>query len=377
MAYILLKLLVWFQGNTVLCGIQHEAGSYLEHERGAEIIGYDEDITDSNEGLEQEELVHWDFENAKRVSKWLKEHGKDEKFFLSYGLYATHRRFPKEIDQSIDENYLVPPYPTVDTKENREDYARFLTSAAWFDRCFGMVIDALKEANLYEDTIIIYTTDHGVAVPYSKCTLYDAGIGVSLIIRVPGSKANGEVSESLVSQVDVFPTLCDLIGLQKPNRLQGRSFVNLFSKPDDIYRDSIFAEVNFHTSYEPIRCVRTKRYKYITYVDDKYLKINFSNIDESTPKQFLMNNGLKDRVKFKEALFDLYYDTGERCNLAYSEEYKDILEDMRNRLSNWQIETSDPLINGQIKIQDGWKVNKKECLNPSSKDINDYVNLKK
>ena len=230
---------------------------------------------------------------------------------------------------------------------------------------------------MYEDTIIIYTTDHGVAVPYSKCTLYDAGIGVSLIIRVPGSKANGEVSESLVSQVDVFPTLCDLIGLQKPNRLQGRSFVNLFSKPDDIYRDSIFAEVNFHTSYEPIRCVRTKRYKYITYVDDKYLKINFSNIDESTPKQFLMNNGLKDRVKFKEALFDLYYDTGERCNLAYSEEYKDILEDMRNRLSNWQIETSDPLINGQIKIQDGWKVNKKECLNPSSKDINDYVNLKK
>lgn len=361
--------------HTVLCGIQHEAGSYLDHEKGAAIIGYDEDITSDNKGICQEDLVKWDFENANKAAKWLKEHGKKEKFFLSYGLYATHRRYPELIDETIEKEYVLPPYPVPDTAENREDHARYMMSAAWFDKCFKVIIDAIKENNLFEDTLIIFTTDHGVAVPFSKCTLYDSGIGVSLLMRMPGALANGSVSESLISQIDVFPTICDLLKLSKPKWLQGESFVQLFSDPKHVHRESIFAEINFHTSYEPSRCIRTERYKYIVYFDETYLGINFSNIDESVPKKFLMENGLEKKIKFKEALFDLYYDMGERNNLADDENYSHILEDMRAKLVKWQLDTKDMLLNGSIKIEPAWKVNKKTCLNPSSKNIEDYENI--
>jgi arylsulfatase A-like enzyme len=361
--------------HTVLCGIQHEAGSYLDHSKGAAIIGYDEDITCDNRGIEQEDLVKWDYENAKKVVEWIKVNGKKEKFFMSYGLYATHRRYPKEIDASVDKRYVIPPYPSVDTEETREDHARYLTSAAWFDRCFGLVINTLKEEGLYEDTIILYTTDHGVAIPYSKCTLYDSGIGVALIMRVPGSKSNGEITDSLVSQVDIYPTLCDLLNIEKSERIQGKSFARFFSNSKEVHREEVFAEINFHTSYEPTRCVRTKRYKYLEYVDEYYLGINYSNIDESISKEILMDNGLKEQFKPRVALFDLYHDPGERRNLAGDEKYSDVLKDMENRLLEWQKETKDPLINGAIEMQRNWKVNKRECLNPSSKNEEDYDNL--
>lgn len=361
--------------KTILCGIQHEAGSYLEHSKGASTIGYDEDITCDNKGIEQEDLVKWDYKNAKSVAEWIKINGKKEKFFISYGLYATHRRYPKEIDASIDTRYIVPPYPIVDTAENREDHAKYLTSAAWFDKCFGLVIDTLKDEGLYEDTIIIFTTDHGLAVPYSKCNLYDSGIGVALVIRVPGVKANGNVTDSLVSQVDIYPTLCDLLNIEKPERLQGKSFANLFVNQEEVHRECVFAEINFHTSYEPVRCVRTKRYKYIRYFDEDYLGINYSNIDESMPKNFLIDNGLKDQVKYKEALFDLYHDPGERKNLIDCERYKHTLLYMKEILLSWQEDTKDPLLKGNIEIQKNWKVNKRECLNPSSKNKEDYDNI--
>ena len=86
---------------------------------------------------------------------------------------------------------------------------------------FGKVIAKLKETGLMEKTIVMFTTDHGVALPFNKCNLTDSGIGVSLIMRVPGAKANGQVIDALVSHVDVMPTLCDLLQLgTQPGRDQ-------------------------------------------------------------------------------------------------------------------------------------------------------------
>ena len=79
-----------------------------------------------------------------------------------------------------------------------------------------------------EKTIVMFTTDHGVALPFNKCNLTDSGIGVSLIMRVPGAKANGQVIDALVSHVDVMPTLCDLLQMEKPDYLEGTSFAEVF-----------------------------------------------------------------------------------------------------------------------------------------------------
>lgn len=361
--------------HTVLCGIQHEAGWYLEHEKGASIIGYKENLTCDNSKYRQEDLTIWDGKNADNLDQWINNYDKKKPFFISYGMYSTHRRYPDVIDEEINENMVQPPYPLPNNAKTRKDHARYMTSANNADKCFGKIIESLKRNGLYEDTIIIFTTDHGLANPFSKCTLFDSGIAVSLIIRVPNSKAKGEVVDNLVSHIDVFPTLCDLLALDKPNYLEGISFAKSFEDTKAKTRNEIFAEVTFHTSYEPIRCIRTERYKYIRYYDTKYLKINKSNIDESLSKDYFLNNDLDGQIKFEEALFDLYYDVGERNNLINNPKYEGIKEKLRKKLEKHLKDTEDIILKGKIPIDKKWKVNKKECNLASSKDENDYVSL--
>lgn len=360
--------------HTVLCGIQHEAGKYTDHAEAAQIIGYDQNISADNTDMTEQELVEWDYENAHSVSEWLKNVDNDKPFFLSYGLFATHRKFPEEgfEGQQFDPKYIMPPTPLPETETVREDYAGYLRSASWFDRSFEVVIDTLKAEGLYEDSIIIFTTDHGLAFPFGKCTLFDSGIGVSLIMRVPGSAMNGEAVDGMVSQVDIFPTLCELIGAEQPSYLQGVSFADMFQTKNLETREEVFAEINYHTSYEPARSIRTKRYKYIRFFDEDYLKINRTNIDNSTSKVFYHENGLDQVVKPKEGLYDLLYDTGERNNLAGDPEHLELLEDMRRRLDAYQKKTNDPILSGHFDVRPEWKVNKKETYNPSSKDPEDY-----
>lgn len=361
--------------HTVLCGIQHEAGWYLEHEKGASIIGYKENLTCDNSKYRQEDLTIWDGKNADNLDQWINNYDKKKPFFISYGMYSTHRRYPDVIDEEINENMVQPPYPLPNNAKTRKDHARYMTSANNTDKCFGKIIESLKRNGLYEDTIIIFTTDHGLANPFSKCTLFDSGIAVSLIIRVPNSKANGEVVDNLVSHIDVFPTLCDLLELEKPDYLEGTSFAKSFEDTKARTRNEIFAEVTFHTSYEPIRCIRTERYKYIRYYDSTYLKINKSNIDESLSKEYFLNNDLDGQTKFEEALFDLYYDVGERNNLINNPKYEGIKEKLRKKLEKHLKDTEDIILKGEIPIDKKWKVNKKECNLASSKDENDYVSL--
>lgn len=363
--------------RTVLCGIQHEAGWYLDLEQGAQKIGYQEEMTRSNEGFRQEDLVDWDKENAMEVCRWLRHREGNQPFFLSYGMYATHRRFPDKIDDDICPDYAIPPYPIPDNSETRKDFAGYLMSVKSADTCFGQVIRCLKEEGLWEDTIILFTTDHGLANPFAKCTLFDSGIGVNLMIRSQGAKANGTVIDALASHVDVFPTLCDLLGLEKPDYLEGVSLEPLLEKRQTSVRDDIFAEINFHTSYEPVRCVRTERYKYIRYYDPSYLKINLSNMDESLSKNYYLQHGLENQVKYEEALYDLIYDPGERNNLVGKQEYVSVKTEMAARLERYEIRTEDPILNGEIRVRPEWKVNKKECWKASSKNPTDYVSLGK
>lgn len=369
----LVNYLKKFDYETVLCGVQHEAALWRNHKLAAETIGYDINLTTDSENMKDEELVFWDIENAKKAVSYIKA-VKDKKFFLSFGMFATHRKYPVEIDEEVDDRYIALPPLTVDNEGNRKDTAKFYTSAKYADKCIGMIIEALKETGLYEDTLIIFTTDHGMANPFNKCNLLDFGTGVSLILRDPKQKEQGRVIDALVSHVDIFPTICDLLNIEKPDWIQGVSLSELLSGNASKVRDEVFTEINFHTSYEPARSVRTNRYKYIRYYDN-YNKINYSNIDDSIPKDFLLENGLLEKEKDMEALYDLYYDPYERNNLVNNEKCREVLEDLRKRLLNWQRDTDDIILEGNIPIPKKAKVNKRECLSPASKNKEDYDQL--
>lgn len=362
--------------HTALCGIQHESGWYLDIEKEhGKTIGYQEDLTHSTVGYEKVNLNHWDMENAKTAAAWLKSQDKTQPFFLSYGMHCTHRPFPVEIDPAVNENAAVPPPPIPNAPETREDFAHYLTSAKWADDCIGVVLTSLKEAGLEEDTIVFFTTDHGIANPYAKCSLFDSGIGVAFILRVPGAKANGKTCDSLISQLDVFPTLCDLLELPRPDYLEGVSFRPCLDDPTVKTRDAVYAEVNFHTSYEPIRCIRTDRYKYIRCFDESHLCTNSSNTDESPTKAFFTSYGFRDQKKPREALYDLVYDTGERNNLIASPDHAAVAEELRRCLHAEMERTNDPLLRGPIPVQKTWKVNKPDCEMASSKNPDDYISL--
>lgn len=324
--------------ETVLCGIQHEAPE-------AKMIGYSKIIgnTEYDMGNFEFDSVNWDIKNAEKVASYLKEKREEKPFFISFGMFNTHLNFPPASDE-FNPNYLSPPHPIHDNKESRELMSQYLTSAKTADKCFGIVMSSLKESNLLDNTLVIFTTDHGLPMPHMKCNLLDTGIGVSLILKTPQGYSEGKALDALVSQIDIFPTICDLAGLNKPNWLQGNSLLPLLKNETESVRNELYAEVTNHVDYEPMRCIRTKRYKFIKFFNtqSRYLP---NNIDNSNLKSFLINHGLLDMHRPSEMLFDLYLDPVERVNLIDNANYKDIKDELSHKLIQWMISTDDPLIN--------------------------------
>ncbi len=372
--YHLANLLSRHNYHTALCGVQHEIGYYTNHEMAIGTLGYVEDLSTDNKSFKEEDLVIWDRNNAANLAKWFGEYDRKKPFFVSYGMHATHRKYPETIHEDENVDYSKPPLNIPNNEITREDYAKYKTSLRTADDNVGTIIEALKKSGLYEKTIIILTTDHGLALPFEKCTLHDSGIGVLFAMRVPGSKQTQNTFDGLISHIDVIPTLCDLLGIEKPDYLEGRSFAQLFDGAEYQGDKEIFAEINFHTSYEPVRCVRTERYKYIRYFDETYLKVNRSNVDDSSVKEFYVENGLNDVAKPKECLYDLYYDGYETNNVIANPQYHDVAANLRLDLEKFMERTDDPLLNGAIPVQSSWKVNTQECYSARSKDPKDYVN---
>jgi arylsulfatase A-like enzyme len=183
-------------------------------------------------------------------------------FFLSVGFFETHREFlgPPSLR---DTHYSLPPENLPDVPETRRDMAAYKASARSLDQGVGEVLDALDATGLADDTLIILTTDHGLAFPGAKATLFDRGLGVMLILRGPGGFDGGKVHDALVSHLDIYPTLCELARIPRPDFLQGLSLLPLVRRETTQIRDALFAEMNWHAAYEPQRAVRTKRWKYI------------------------------------------------------------------------------------------------------------------
>jgi arylsulfatase A-like enzyme len=268
-------------------------------------------------------------------------------FFMSVGFFETHREYfnPTSIRDAL---YSLPPANLPDTPETRRDMASYKASARSLDQGVGAVLNALDEHDLADDTLVILTTDHGLAFPGAKATLTDRGIGVLLIMRGPGGFHGGRVSEALVSQIDLFPTICDLIGMEeRPEWLQGRSLLPLMRRETDEVNDAIFAELTYHAAYEPQRAIRTRRWKYIRRYGDRVLPV-LANVDDGPTKDLFIANGWADRPLPREALYDLLFDPAEANNLAADPLHSGVLAELRGRLEAWMDETADPLLDGDV-----------------------------
>ena len=316
---------------TALAGVQHEAPG-----RG-EAIGYQRILLDAS-GDEQE--------IASAAAAFLAgRHGRP--FFLSVGFNQTHRDYPQP-GPDDDPRFLPPPAPLPDLPEIRRDMAGFVASARQLDAGVGVVLAALEGAGLAENTLVIATTDHGLAFPGMKCTLTDHGLGVYLILRGGGLKG-GRVVDAMVSHLDIYPTLCELLELPPPARpgLQGRSLLPLLRGEVDGLHEELFGEVSYHAAYEPQRSVRTARWKYIRRFDGRTRRV-LPNCDDSPSKSALLALGWAERPVATEQLYDLVFDPNEADNLAGRPEAAAVLADLRARLARWMEATVDPLLAGPV-----------------------------
>ncbi|MDQ6662262.1 MAG: sulfatase, partial [Chloroflexota bacterium] len=284
-------------------------------------------------------------------------------FFLSVGFFETHREFfPPHSSQ--DANYSLPPSALPDTPQIRQDMAAFKASAESLDRGVGSVLGALEANGLADNTLVICTTDHGLAFPGIKCTLTDQGIGVMLIMRGPGGFTDGKVSDAMVSHIDLFPTVCELLNIEKPHWLQGKSFLPLLQGKVSRINEQIFAEATYHAAYEPQRAVRTERWKYIRRFDDHPGPV-LANCDDSPSKDLFLHYGWKERSIAQEQLYDLIFDPDEACNLVGDPSITDVLAEMRNRLEHWMRSTDDPLLRGPVPAPPGAELNDQDQLSPT------------
>lgn len=270
-------------------------------------------------------------------------------FYASVGFEETHRPFDGfEADET--DAVEVPPY-LPDTPEVRKDVARFHGSVKELDRAIGRIRKLLDE-----DTLLIYTTDHGIPFPRAKGTLSDAGLETALIMKLPKALARRGIRQrELLCNIDLMPTLLELVGGEVPEGIDGRSFLPLLKKEAYEERTQFFCELTWHDRYHPMRGVRTTRYKYIRNFTDGPSVYMPYDIHES-----LSGQAVKERFSApntEEELYDLAADPLEQTNLAGSGAHYDVLAELRGRVAEWMKETDDPLLKGPVKGEEApeWK----------------------
>lgn len=332
--------------TSALAGTQH-----IARKRGGqepwEIIGYDRYLGD---------------EGCAGAISFLEQSPK-QPFFLEVGFGETHRPFPPLDESPDDPRYCLPPAPLPDTPQTRQDMARFKASARILDRKMGQVLAALEQSGQASNTLVICTTDHGIAFPRMKSSLYDSGIGTMLMLRLPGVFDGGKVVDAMTSHLDLFPTVCELAGIDSPPWLRGRSLLPLASGDDGVLHEELFFELNYHAAYEPTRAVRTKRWKYIRHFDGRQKPV-LANVDDSESKSVWREHGWADHTMPQEELYDLCFDPNEKQNLVGDTDSQPVLQEMRSRLERWMRETNDPLQQGPVPAPPGAKVNHASDLSP-------------
>lgn len=352
--------------ETVLCGIQHENG-FFEHDNYIQLsseLGYQKNITASLKDYKTDaEQLLWDDENTNLTCDFIRKYDFSNKpLFLQLGMFATHRDYPKGDDNSSSFYSKPSQFTNFDT----DDVNGLYKSLENADKNFTRVYETLKETGQLENTVFIYTTDHGLADPYAKCYLTDAGTKVSLIVRFPG--LNTGLYKNLISQVNFVPTLLEYLEISVNYKFDENSQLQYIRNNLPVKND-IFTMINFHTSYEPCRSIRTERYKLIKYYDKDHPFENYSNTDTSIYKDEYLK---MDKNKDMNQLYDLLFDPLEKNNLFTNELYNDLILELERKLYDKQTLISDEVLELNDFIGKH-KINKQTCVVTGSKDPMDYL----
>lgn len=195
--------------------------------------------------------------------KQLAERPRDKPFFMWFAAVDAHRDWEKNIrsPQYDPAEMRVPPY-LYDGPITREDLVKHAGEISRLDFFIGRVLEELERQGVAENTYVIFTADNGRPFPRCKTRLYDSGVKTPLIVWRPGTIEAGR-TDSLVSTIDLAPTVLELAGLPIDERVQGVSLAPILAKPQAAVRDYAFSEHNWHIGSAHERSVRQGDWLYI------------------------------------------------------------------------------------------------------------------
>jgi N-sulfoglucosamine sulfohydrolase len=284
------------------------------------------------------------------------ERRKGQPFYAQVNFSETHRPFRRCPERPVDPARVeVPPcYP--DHPWVRKDWAMYLETLQNLDTKVGKVLARLEQEGLAEDTIVFFFGDHGRPMPRDKQFLYDGGIRIPLLIRIPekyrpAGYQPGGVSDALVSAIDITATTLRLAGVEPPTHMEGRPFFGPGVQPREFI---IAARDRCDETVDRIRCVRTRRFKYIrnffperpytqqnVYKDVNYVTLAVMRQLQEAGKLSGPPSAFLAPRRPPEELYDLAADPHETRNLADDPKYRRTLEEMRAILDRWIRETGD------------------------------------
>jgi N-sulfoglucosamine sulfohydrolase len=330
--------------STTMIGILHEA-------RDIERCGFDDVVVPGHDARETTRV-------AVRTLRRLAENGRP--FYLQLGYHEPHRVATPGDGRGTSSGFVgdyiapddvagvtIPPYIT-DEPEARQELAELQGAIRYVDAAIGDVLDEIRVLGLENDTLVVFTTDHGVALPRAKCSLYDPGIEVALLLRLPSlGWIGGKVVSHLVSNVDLFPTVLDAAGISIDGSVHGKSLQPLLDGIADQHRDEIFCEMTYHDYYHPQRAIRTEQFKLI---------VNFTTAPSFMDPSQSWHRRVRPVIPTDPALaygppielYDLSIDPNEWDNVANSLDYRSTRNELLGRLASWMRDTEDPLLSGAV-----------------------------
>ena len=303
--------------------------------------------------------------HTKAFVSMAKEHGKP--FFLMANIHDPHRPFagseqenrswgndlPK-ITRRIREDEITVPKFLPDLPDTRKEVAQYYTSVHRCDQSVGAVLEALQESGCEEDTLVMFLSDNGMAVPFAKANCYLNSTKTPWIVKWPGQVKPGSVdAEHLISGIDYMPTILDVLGIQAPDGMDGSSFQLLLRGEQQADRAYVFTE--FHKTFArrcyPMRCVQGKRFGYLINFwagrtapmrMDSTSGLSFRAMQEAgkTDRQIAARVALFEH-RVLEEFYDFENDPDGLHNLINDPSHQDEIAEMRSLLEEWMKRTED------------------------------------
>jgi len=261
------------------------------------------------------------------------------------------------------------PQNKVDTLQTRQQLANYYTDIDLLDEELGRVLDLLKKHSLEQNTLFIYTSDHGYDI-FAKWSCYDAGLHVPFIVRWPGKVKAMSVTDAMISFVDVLPTFIEIAGGKPPKDIDGRSFLHVLLGRKKKHHDVVFGA---HTTRGiisgrayPIRSMRTQTHKYIRNLNPQGMfqcvtthGHDYKEIDHSMWGSWKEKAGTDafdaKRVRMfqyrpAEELYDIIKDPYELNNIADDSTHKKLLASLGKKLDAWMKQQGDRGMKAEMAV---------------------------